>query len=62
VECIQAILNTEILGNEDVPAQWQLPMNDVGTNVGIICLDNNRIRKVINKFELLVDVLVCDES
>ncbi len=61
-ERIQAILNTEILGDEEGPAQWRLPMDDNGTNVGIICLDNNRIRKVINKFELLVAVSVRDES
>lgn len=61
-ERIQSILNNEIIGDEDGPAQWQLPMNDEGTNVGIISLDNNHIRKVINKFDLLVAVSVCDES
>jgi hypothetical protein len=37
-------------------------MDDEGTNVGIICLYNNPILKVINKFELLLAVSVCDES
>jgi hypothetical protein len=42
-EEIQAIFNQKILGDEDGPAQWQLPMDDDDKNVGIICLDNNRI-------------------
>jgi len=61
-ERVQYIFNTSILGDEDGPAQWCLPMNDDGKNVGIICLDNNQIRKVIDYFELLVDVAVTDNA
>ena len=61
-ECIQDIFNTQILGDDEGPAQWRVPMDDDGTNVGVICLDNSRIRKVINKFELLVNVSVCDAT
>jgi hypothetical protein len=39
----QQIFNKTILGDEDGPAQWTLPMDENGKNVGIICLDNNRI-------------------
>jgi hypothetical protein len=61
-ERIQAIFNTSILGDEDGPAQWCLPMDDDGKNIGIICLDNNRIRKVIDNFEQLVGVAVIDNA
>ena len=61
-ERVQYIFSTSILGDDDGPAQWCLPMNGDGKNVGIICLDNNRIRKVIGNFELLVDVAVTDNA
>jgi hypothetical protein len=38
---IQKIFNNEILGDINGPAQWSIPMNDEGTNIGIICLDVN---------------------
>jgi hypothetical protein len=61
-ERIQEIFNTCILGDEDGPAQWTLPMSNDGKNVGIMCLDNTRIRKVIEQFEILVDVAVRDDA
>jgi hypothetical protein len=57
-ERVQEIFNTSILGDEDGPAQWTY---DDGKNVGNICLDNTRIRKVIKQFEILVDVAVRDD-
>jgi hypothetical protein len=61
-EEIQEIFNQKILGDEDGPAQWRLPMDDAGKNVGIICLDNNRIRKIISNFETLLQVSISDPS
>jgi hypothetical protein len=58
---IQTILNTEILGDEDGPTQWQLPMDGEGKNVGIICLDDNQIRKMVNKLELLMNISFADK-
>jgi hypothetical protein len=37
-------------------------MDKNGKNAGIICLDNNRIRKVIDSFEVLVTVAVHDPT
>jgi len=37
-------------------------MTDDGKNVGMICLDNNHIRKVIDQFEILVDVAVRNDA
>ncbi len=61
-ERIQAIFNTGIIGDEDGLAQWGLPMDDDGKNVGIICLDNNLIRKVIKNREQIVSVAVIDNA
>jgi hypothetical protein len=59
-ERIQILFNNTILGDDDGPAQWALPMNEEVTNVGIICLDNNRIRKALHSFELLIEVSSID--
>jgi hypothetical protein len=61
-ERIQEIFNTEILGDEDGPAQWCMTMSDDGHNVGVICLDNNRVRKIIDNFATLVAVSVSDNT
>jgi hypothetical protein len=51
-----------ILVDDDGPAQWHLPMDDDGKNVGIICLDNNRIQKIISNFDALATVSISDHS
>jgi hypothetical protein len=40
-------LNTVILGDEDHSAQWALPYDADKKAVGVICLDNNRFRKIL---------------
>jgi hypothetical protein len=57
---IENILNTVILGDEDGPAQWALPYDAENKTVGIICLDNNRIRKILMEYELIVQASVTD--
>jgi hypothetical protein len=37
-------------------------MNKNGTNVGIICLDNNRMQKVLESFEIIIDASVMDAT
>jgi hypothetical protein len=44
-QCIEHILNAVILGDEDGPAQCALSYDADNKTVGVICLDNNRIRK-----------------
>jgi len=61
-EQIQTNFNNRILGDDDSPAQWHLPMDDDGKNVGIICLDNNRIQKIISNFDALATVSISDHS
>jgi hypothetical protein len=61
-EQIQTFFNNRILGDDDGPAQWRLPMDDDGKNVGIICLDNNHIWKIISNFDALANVSISDHS
>ncbi len=68
-ECIEAyvkeverILNTIILGDKDGPAQWALPYDDEKKTVGVICLDNNLIQKILLDIELLVQASIYDAA
>lgn len=59
---IENILNTIVLGDEDGPAQWCLPYDKDNKTVGVICLDNNRIRRILVEFEILIRASVTDEA
>jgi hypothetical protein len=59
---VERILNTVILGEDDGPAQWVLPYNPEKKTVGIICLDDNCIQKILNHYELLVELSVCNQA
>jgi len=50
------------LGDDDGPAQWHLLMDDGGKNVGIICLDNNCVWKIISNFDALATISISDHS
>jgi len=60
-ETIQEMLNNEILGDEDGPAQWSIPMHDNGKTVGAITLDNNRIRLIMEDLERIIAVSIADD-
>jgi len=61
-ESIERILNTVILGDEDGPAQWALLYNAENKTVGVNCLDNHRIRKLLEHYELLINASVFDSD
>jgi hypothetical protein len=50
-------MNHEVLGNDNGPAQWSVPMHDNGKTT----LDNNRIHLVLENFEILIAVSISDE-
>ena len=55
---IERICNTDIWGSADNPSHWECPRDDSKNEIGIICLDNNRTRAVVNNIEDLVDVCI----
>jgi hypothetical protein len=60
---VERILNTDILGDDDGPAQWVLPYNQEKKTVEVICLDNNcNIQKILNHYELLVELSVYNQA
>jgi hypothetical protein len=59
---IECILNTVILGDDDGPAQWVLPYAAENKTVGVTLMDNNRIRKILQEYELLINSSVYDRE
>jgi len=55
-------VNTVVIGTDFNPGQWDCPKDKAKKEVGIICLNNNRTRKVINSFDLFVDMCIVDEK
>jgi hypothetical protein len=59
-ECIKIVFNSIFLDDDGGPAQWKLPMNEKGINVGILCLDNNQIQNDLQKFEAFMEASSID--
>ena len=59
---IQSLMNLEILGSQVLPTQWKLPYETPSNKVGEITMDNVRIRKLLPKFEILIDCCLVDEQ
>ncbi|KAL7559833.1 hypothetical protein ACA910_015372 [Epithemia clementina (nom. ined.)] len=59
---IARVMNTKVLGSNDNPTQWQVPYDVTTKTIAVICIDNERIRKVITNFEELVRSCVSDPT
>ena len=62
IAAVALSVNTEILGTEETPGAWVVPMSADKKEVGIICMENTRARKVVNKLELLIDISLPDSE
>jgi hypothetical protein len=51
---INRVVNHEMLGSEDSPAQWKCPYDEEKQEISFICMDNTRIRKVVEGFYRLI--------
>ncbi len=56
----EQISNREILGDDDGPVQWSVPMHENGKIVGAITLDYNRIHQVLEHLEIIIDASIVD--
>jgi hypothetical protein len=56
----EQISNREILGDDDGPVQWSVPMHENGKTVGAITLDNNRICQVLEHLAIIIDASIVD--
>jgi hypothetical protein len=56
IEDVTKIVSTKILGDEDGPAQWNFPYNPETKEIAALCIENGKMRTVLLKLELIVDV------
>jgi len=61
-DSVNEIVNTIVIGTQFHPGQWDCPKDKAKKEVGIICLDNNRTRKIVNSFDHFVDLCIVDEN
>jgi len=61
-QTVNDIMNTVVIGSVFYPGQWDCPKDKSKNEVGIICLDNNRTRKVINSFDLFIDLCIVEDD
>jgi hypothetical protein len=61
IKAVERIVNTEIHGSVESPTQWSVPMTEDGKEVGIICIENGKVRQVIDNIEKLIDIAVVDD-
>lgn len=50
---IEDVCNKQIWGTEENPTQWQCPRDEAKKELGTICLDNNKTRRLINAIDHL---------
>jgi len=55
-------MNTIVIGTDFNLVQWDCPKDKAKNEVSIICLDNNRTWKVINSFDLFIDLCIVNEN
>ena len=55
-------INSTVLGSDDMPTQWQIPYDQKAQQIATICMDNVRIRRMIDGFGSLIDLCTVDED
>ena len=60
IKAVELIVNTEILGSVESPTQWSVPMTEDRKEIGIICMENGKVHRVIDKIEKLIDIAIVD--
>ena len=62
LDSIEGFCNTEVFGSDDNPAQWQCPFDGNDKQIGTICLDNNRMRALVDELRALIDICIVDND
>jgi hypothetical protein len=55
VSKVEALFNTEIWGTNFAPCHWHLPVDPREKTILTLCLDNERCKRAIDSFDLLID-------
>ena len=62
VNVIETTINERVLGEEWNPSQWKCPYDEKEKKLGPLSMENTKIRKVIDKLELLIEVSVTNQD
>jgi hypothetical protein len=60
IEDIETIVNESILGDPEHRAHWYLPYDPKAKEIAPITMDNNRVRKLMNELERMIEVCIAD--
>ena len=60
IKRVQKCMNQSILGTSDMPTQWKAPYEKKKRKLGTITMDNVRIRRMLPKFDELVDICIAN--
>jgi len=52
------VVGTQILGSVENPSQWECPCDRSRRELGIICLDNVKTRKVVNGMDAIIELCI----
>ena len=60
VQDVEHLFNKELLGDQNNPTQWSCPHDPATQQITEITLDNNRTRKIVDRFKELVRLCIVD--
>jgi len=55
---LNRVVGTQILGSVENPSQWECPCDRSRRELGIICLDNVKTRKVVNGMDAIIELCI----
>ena len=56
IGAVESTINTKMLGTEESPSEWRIPLSDDRKEIGTVTMANERVREVVDKVELLLDI------
>ncbi|KAL7572700.1 hypothetical protein ACA910_008974 [Epithemia clementina (nom. ined.)] len=62
VNLVKSVVNSEIFGDTEHEAQWQVPLCNDKKSVGAVCMSNICTRKIIGYLEALIEICVHDDD
>jgi hypothetical protein len=60
LEDIERVVNESILGDPEHRAHWYLPYDPKVKEIAPITMDNNRVRKLMNQLEVMIELCIAD--
>lgn len=59
---IERVCNTTVWGTVNNPTQWQCPRDETKKELGTLCLDNNKTRKLVGQLETLFEFCLVETN